>query len=59
MENYQITETKIQAFADYLRSAENSAGTIDKYLRDVRRFAKWLASRPVSRELAAEWKNAC
>ncbi|HIS75701.1 MAG TPA: tyrosine-type recombinase/integrase [Candidatus Merdivicinus excrementipullorum] len=58
MENYQITETKIQAFADYLRSAENSAGTIDKYLRDVRRFAKWLASRPVSRELAAEWKNA-
>ena len=53
-----ITEHNCQAFADYLRSEERSAGTIEKYLRDVRSFARWLDRRTLTRENAAAWRDA-
>ena len=53
-----ITETNCQAFAAYLRSEERSAGTIEKYLRDVRAFARWLDRRTLTRENAAAWRDA-
>ena len=37
---------KLRAFAAQLREDERSAGTIEKYLRDVRKFLSWL--QPVS-----------
>ncbi len=52
-----ITEHNCQAFADYLRSEERSAGTIEKYLRDVRSFARWLDRRTLTRENAAAWRG--
>ena len=40
------------AFVCQLREEERSAGTVEKYQRDVGAFAAWLAERPVSREEA-------
>ena len=39
------------------RREERSAGTTEKYLRDVGRFARWLEGRPVTAELAAAWRE--
>ena len=44
------------AYARYLRAEERSGGTIEKYLREVGAFARWLEGRPVTKEAAAGWK---
>ena len=46
----------IQAYADHLRLEEKSAATVEKYLRDVRAFARWLEGREITKERTAEWK---
>lgn len=56
MNQYQVTEKQIAGYSRYLRAEERGAGTVEKYLRDVRAFARWLDGRPVSRERAAGWK---
>lgn len=57
IENDQITE-----FKKYLISEERSEGTIEKYLRDVRKFAEWLETQDLffslSKEAAAAWKQS-
>lgn len=57
MNQYQVTEKQIVGYSRYLRAEERGAGTVEKYLRDVRAFARWLGGRPVSRERAAGWKS--
>lgn len=57
MENRSISAENIAAFAAYLRAEERSSGTVEKYLRDVCAFASWLAGRPMTKELAAAWKD--
>lgn len=49
----QISGSQIAAYGSYLRAEERSPGTVEKYLRDVRAFARWLGGRPVTKELAA------
>ena len=56
MERMCITESQLSAYRRRLVSEERAAGTVEKYLRDLRLFAAWLAERAVSRERAAEWK---
>ena len=56
MTENRITAEKITGFAQYLRQAERSSGTIENYLRHVRAFAAWLGGGPVSKEAAAGWK---
>ena len=58
MKNRQLTQQQIRAYAHHLQLEEKSGATMEKYLRDIRVFAKWLDRRPASRELAADWK-AC
>lgn len=58
MENRTLSQADLRAFAQFLRREERSAGTIEKYLRDVRRFLAFAGERPVTRELAAAWKAA-
>ena len=36
-------------FADYLRAEERSEGTIEKYMRDVRKFFCWLADKTLEK----------
>jgi len=57
MQSYHLTQKEIAAYGVNLRSEEHAAGTIDKYLRDVRAFARWTEGRPVTRELVAAWKE--
>ncbi len=54
----QITEKTVRSFAAWLRQEERAEGTIEKYLRDVRAFVRWLEGRPVTKRLTAAWKEA-
>ena len=57
MKNCILTAAQIARYARALRMEERAPATIEKYLRDVRSFAAWLEGRPVSKELAARWKE--
>lgn len=43
-------------FADYLRAEERSEGTIEKYIRDVRRFFCWLTDKPLEKAQVSAWR---
>ena len=43
-------------FADYLRTEERSEGTIEKYLRDVRKFFCWLADKSLEKAQVSAWR---
>lgn len=58
MERNKVTSELVEAFECHLVRAEHGTGTIEKYLRDVRRFTAWLGGRLVTKELVAEWKQA-
>ena len=47
-------------FADMLGREERSRGTIEKYVRDVKHFGRWLAenSLEVSKETGTAWREA-
>ena len=57
MKRKTVTKEEIRQFSDALAEEERSAGTIEKYVRDVRRFAIWLDGEEVSRERAAAWRD--
>ncbi len=54
-----LTETAITNYRDFLLLSERSAGTVDKYLRDVHAFFAWLgAGKTVSKEAVIAYKEA-
>ena len=57
MDNNSITNTQIAAYGVQLREDEHSRGTIEKYLRDVCSFVRWLGDRELTKENAVEWKE--
>lgn len=57
MNDHRLTPEQITAYGLYLRREEHASGTVEKYLRDVRAFTAWLDGRPVTKELAAAWKE--
>lgn len=57
MEKCQLTADYITAYSQYLRAEERSSGTIEKYLRDIRAFSRWLGDRLVTKECLHEWKD--
>ena len=57
MENGKMIKERLPAFAEWLKSEEKSAGTIEKYLRDIGALAAWLEKRELTKETAAEWKE--
>ena len=58
MKRQRITERELENFVQNLRTSERSAGTIEKYVRDVRKFAAWLEGEAVSRERTAAWRDS-
>lgn len=56
-EMYLITAERLEVFKHCLEGEERSAGTIEKYVRDMRAFAAWAAGRPITKELTAQWKD--
>ena len=57
MEEHHVGRKDIEGYMDYLRREERATGTVEKYLRDLRAFALWASGRPVTKELALEWKK--
>ena len=52
-----ITEENLEMFRLRLYKDERSPGTIEKYLRDVRNFARWLNDTDLTQEAAICWKE--
>lgn len=52
-----VTPKELSDFARRLREDERSASTIENYLRHIRAFAAWAGERPVTKDLAAAWKE--
>lgn len=57
MYQYKLTNGRIAEYGEYLLMEERSAGTIEKYMRDVQAFARWLNGRCVTNETVADWKR--
>lgn len=53
----QITTTKIKKYREYLIEEEKSKNTIDKYMRDINAFTKWIAERDLSKAVILEYKE--
>ncbi len=53
----RISEALLSAFEDYLHGEERSDGTVEKYLRDLKQFARWLGGGAVTKEAASSWKG--
>ena len=56
MNEHRLTAERLPAYVLSLRAEEHAPGTVEKYVRDIRAFTVWLDGRPVTRELAADWK---
>ncbi len=54
---YSITDKNIKEYRGYLQREERAIRTIEKYLRDIREFAKWLGERELSKEAVSQWKE--
>lgn len=57
MMNRQMTGEMLEGYRIYLGQEEKAAGTIEKYLRDIRGFADWLSGREVTKESVIRWKT--
>ena len=51
-------EVNINTFAEYLRSQEKSRNTVEKYIRDVRHFFRFLGENEIDRELVLRHQAA-
>ena len=52
----QDTIGHLSDFAAYLRTEERSAGTIEKYMRDVRKFFCWLGNEILGKTQVSAWR---
>ena len=53
---YPLDAEKVRAYIRMLHEAERSDSTIEKYARELYRFAAWLGGRPVTKEAVLEYK---
>ena len=51
-----ITTDQLTQFRALLKNEEKSAATLNKYLRDVQRFARWLGDTPLERDAMLDYK---
>lgn len=52
-----ITENQINLYKNHLTSEEKSKVTIEKYVRDITSFSKWLVDGELSKIAVLEYKN--
>ncbi len=57
MNGQTITSTTINNYIAYLKADEKADATIEKYVRDITAFAKFLGGREMTKELAVEYKK--
>lgn len=56
MKTHKLTADQIADYSRWLYAEEHASSTVEKYLRDVRRFAAWLGEQPVTKEALTDWK---
>ena len=56
MTKCQLMSGTMKGYAAHLRQEEKSAATIEKYLRDLGAFARWLNGRAITKDMTAHWK---
>lgn len=52
-----ITGEKITEFKNYLEEEEKSPATVEKYVRDIAAFMKWMCGRSVEKAAVLEYKQ--
>lgn len=57
MNDHIITAEHLAAYGRYLKQEERAPATLEKYLRDITAFVRWLGSRPVTKENVTGWKE--
>ena len=57
MEQYRLTAEQLDRYAQALLGRERTAGTVEKYRRDLNGFAVWLGERAVGTGTGAEWRE--
>ena len=57
MDNYILTMNQFGLFQQHLAEEERELGTIEKYMREVKKFALWQGRRKVTKETVSEWKE--
>ena len=57
MATHQFTIEQMKQFRAYLNAEDRSAGTVEKYLRDVQAFSDWMEKEEVTHERAAAWRE--
>lgn len=57
MKSRTITERDIHNFVTFLREEEKSKNTIEKYLRDIRAFVRYLNGTNVTKEIVIAYKS--
>ena len=55
-EQHETSAGQLEGHEKHLRQEERGAGTIEKYLRDIKRFTAWLGRSTVTRESVTSWK---
>ena len=55
--NFMITEAGIAEYVEHLKNEERAASTIEKYIRDIRAFKRFLNGEGVTKQSALEWRN--
>ncbi len=57
MNGQTITSTTISKYIAYLKTEEKADATIEKYVRDITAFVKFLGGKALTKELAVEYKK--
>ena len=52
-----ITDDLIQKYKEYLCTEEKAEATIEKYIRDITAFKKWLAEQILNKQQVLDYKN--
>lgn len=58
MENSELDAQLLEEYARQLRREEKSGVTVEKYLRDVWHFERWLNGREITKERIIDYKHA-
>lgn len=58
MTGHVFERSFLEDYRFYLLEEERSASTVEKYLRDVREFVRWLEGGLVSKQAMIAWKSA-
>ena len=57
MEDCKLTPERIAAYGRHLKQEERAPATMEKYLRDVRAFVRWLDGEAVTKDAVTGWKE--